>query len=242
MTRFYDELADWWPLLSAPADYAEEAAAFLAMVRRHAPRTPRSLLELGSGGGNNASHMKAAFDDVTLVDVAPGMLEVSRALNPDCEHREGDMRTVRLGRTFDVVFVHDAVSYMTTLDDLARAAETAHVHCAPGGVALFVPDSTRESFTPGTSHGGHDGEGRSLRYLEWSWDPDPHDHTVVVDYTFVLREGSEAPRVVQDRHVEGVFSRREWIDTLTAAGFQVRTESLVHSEVPDPITVFVGVT
>jgi len=47
-----------------------------------------------------------------LVDKSPGMLEVSRALNPECEHVEGDMRTVRLGREFDLVFVHDAVAYM----------------------------------------------------------------------------------------------------------------------------------
>jgi hypothetical protein len=37
------------------------------------------------------------------------MLEVSRRLNPDCEHPPGDIRSVRLGRTFDVVFVHDAI-------------------------------------------------------------------------------------------------------------------------------------
>ena len=28
------------------------------------------------------------------------------------------MRSVRLGRTFDAVFVHDAIAYMTTEDDL----------------------------------------------------------------------------------------------------------------------------
>ena len=41
------------------------------------------------------------------------MLELSRTLNPDCEHLEGDMRTLRLGRTFDAVLIHDAVMYMT---------------------------------------------------------------------------------------------------------------------------------
>ena len=50
----------------------------------------RTLLELGSGGGNNASHMKAHFAP-TLVDASAGMLDVSRALNPECEHVEGDI-------------------------------------------------------------------------------------------------------------------------------------------------------
>ena len=46
------------------------------------------------------------------------MLALSATLNPECEHLEGDMRTLRLGRTFDVVFIHDAISYLTTEDDL----------------------------------------------------------------------------------------------------------------------------
>ena len=52
-------------------------------------------------------------------------LAVSRALNPDCEHVTDDMRTMRLGRIFELVFVHDAVSYLTTEDDLRAALETS---------------------------------------------------------------------------------------------------------------------
>ena len=85
---------------------------------------PRTLLELGLGGGNNTSHLKRHFA-LTLVDRSPAMLAVSRALNPDCEHVTDDMRTVRLGRIFDLVFVHDAVSYLTTEDDLRAALETS---------------------------------------------------------------------------------------------------------------------
>src|SRR6185295_7097869 len=98
--RLYDELAQWWPLLSDPADYVEEAAFFQAQLLAACDGSPRTMLELGSGGGNNASHLKTRFV-MTLVDRSPGMLAVSRALNPECEHVEGDMRTVRLGREFD---------------------------------------------------------------------------------------------------------------------------------------------
>jgi SAM-dependent methyltransferase len=46
------------------------------------------VLELGSGGGNNASHLKARFEMV-VVEPSPAMLAVSRALNPECEHEHG---------------------------------------------------------------------------------------------------------------------------------------------------------
>ena len=105
------------------------------------------MLELGSGGGNNAFHLKKEFE-LTLVDLSADMLAVSKALNPECEHVQGDMRSVRLGRTFDAVFVHDAIEYMTTEDDLRQAVQTVYAHCRPGGVAVLVPDDIAENFEP----------------------------------------------------------------------------------------------
>jgi SAM-dependent methyltransferase len=177
------------------------------------------VLELGSGGGNNASHLKRHFQ-LTLVDRSPGMLAVSRALNPECEHVEGDMRDVRLGRTFDAVLVHDAVCYMATETDLRAAMATAYAHCRPGGATLFVPDFVRETWRAGTDHGGHDGGGRALRYLEWTWDPDPSDTTYLVDFAYLLREADGSTTVERDRHVEGLFARAEWLRWLEDAGFQ----------------------
>jgi SAM-dependent methyltransferase len=228
--RLYQELASWWPLFSAPDEYVEEAAFFRRTFLEASDRTPRTLLELGSGGGNNASHLKATFEMV-LVDPSPGMLEVSRALNPECEHVQGDMRTVRLGRRFDCVFVHDAVAYMTTEDDLRRAIGTAFEHCAPGGAALFAPDHVRETFQPSTDHGGSDGDGRGVRYLEWTWDPDPADSTYQVDYAYLLRDSDGSVRVEHDRHVEGLFSRADWLRLLAEAGFSPEVVPFDHSEV-----------
>jgi SAM-dependent methyltransferase len=179
----------------------------------------RTLLELGAGGGNNASHLKRHFS-CTLSDLSPQMLTLSRQLNPECEHVLGDMLTVRLGRTFDVVFVHDAVSYLTTDDDLAACIGTAFAHTRPGGIALFVPDCTRETLELGTDHGGHDGaDGRRLRYLEWSTDDDPTDATYEVEFAIVLREPGRESRVVHDRHVLGVFPAHTWLHLLEATGF-----------------------
>jgi trans-aconitate methyltransferase len=219
--KMYTDLAAWWPLLSTPDEYVEEAAFFYQILSGTGPNPLHTVLELGSGGGNNASHLKAHYQ-MTLVDQSPEMLAVSRALNPECEHLAGDMRTVRLGRQFDAVFIHDAIMYMTTEADLRAALATAYIHCRPGGVALYVPDHVRETFTASTEHGGHDGEQRALRYMEWCYDPDEQDTTCVTDYVYILREGADKVWVEHDRHIEGLFAREDWLKWLGETGFEAR--------------------
>ena len=238
--RLYSDLASWFTLLTAPEDYAEEAKFYRKTIFSACDSPPRKLLELGSGSGNNASHLKAHFT-MTLVDLSPEMLAVSRSMNPECEHIQGDMRTVRLDRQFDAVFIHDAIMYMTTENDLRSAFETAFLHCRPGGVALFAPDCTRETFRPSTSHGGHDSKERSMRYLEWTWDPDPTDTTYIVDFSYLLREDGDV-RCEYDRHIFGVFSREDWLRWITEAGFGVRAVPFEHSEIePGSCELFIGI-
>ncbi len=219
--KLYQELAVWWPLWSPPEDYLEEAAFFAQVLKEAAPGA-RTLVEFGSGGGSNAFHLKAHYT-LTLVDISPEMLAVSRAINPDCEHLLGDMRSARPGRQFDLVFIHDAIDYMTTEADLRQAFETAYVHCKPGGAALFVPDHVRETFKPTTDHDARDGEdGRALRVLEWQYDPDPTDSNYIMHFAFLLRERGEV-HFEHDTHLFGLFARADWLRWLNEAGFQARS-------------------
>jgi SAM-dependent methyltransferase len=222
---FYDHLAEWWPLFSPPEHYDEEAADILGRLAPHAASGAATLLELGCGGGSLASHLKSHFT-LTLTDRSPSMLAVSRALNPECEHCVGDMRTLRLDRRFDVVLVHDAIMYATTPEDVRATLATAAEHCRADGTVIVLPDFVQETFTPGTEQGGEDAaDGRGFRYLQWRWDPDPTDDTYVVDYAFVMRDATGDVCVVHDRHVEGVFPRASWIEWFAEGGLSA-TSSL----------------
>ena len=213
--KLYGELAEWWPVFSDPKEYRREAAHIMRVIRQSTKPAPLTVLELGSGGGNSAFHLKARFA-MTLVDLSPRMLSVSRKLNPECQHIKGDIRTVRLGRTFDAVFVHDAICHMTTERDLRAVMQTAYEHCRPGGVALFVPDFVRETFVAGTDEGG---TGR-LRFLQWVFDPDPTDTTYLVDFAILLRNQEGEARVVHDRHLQGLFPRARWLHLLRKVGLK----------------------
>ncbi len=235
--KLYGELAEWWPIFSAPEEYREEAAFFARALIESSDPAPRTVLELGSGGGNNASHLKARFT-MTLVDLSPHMLAVSRALNPECEHLEGDIRTVRLGRNFDAVFVHDAICHMTTEADLRAVMETAFEHLRPGGVALFAPDFVRETFVENTDHGGNDTDRGSVRFVQWTTDPNPNDTSYFVDFGILIRDQKGNVRLEHDRHTYGLFPRAKWHRLMRGVGFELNTVSAMIDDFERDI--FVG--
>jgi SAM-dependent methyltransferase len=240
--KLYSELAGWWHLVSPPSDYAEEAASYIAAIEALSRREVREVLELGSGGGNNASYLKRRYA-MTLTDVSEDMLAVSRTLNPEAEHINGDMGTIRLGRTFDAVLIHDAIMYMTTEADLAAAIGTAAAHLRPGGVALFVPDDTAETYEPNTSCEGHDEAGRAVRYLMWNHPLPAGTTKTTVTFAFVLQEDGAETRSVLDEHEFGLFPSATWIRLIEEAGLEPRPLPYEHSEfdAKKPREMFAGI-
>lgn len=240
--RLYGELADWWPLISPPGEYAQEAAYLAAVLSSTAAIGVHDVLDLGSGGGNVALHLKERFT-LTLADISAGMLAVSRRLNPECRHVRCDMRTLRLGQAFDAVLAHDAIDYVTTEDDLAMVIATAFEHCRPGGIAVFVPDYVKDDFRAltGGGGGGDDGTGRHATFREHTWDPDPADDWVRAEYEFILREADGTVEVIKEAHRLGVFSRLTWRHLLAQAGFVVGP-GLAGRSLPgsQPANLFIG--
>jgi SAM-dependent methyltransferase len=132
-SRYYD-------LLYRDKDYRGEAAYIHALIEKHRPGA-QSLLDLGCGTGRHASLLAERGYDVTGVDRSPAMLAEARARivrGGRTEFVEGDLRSVRLNRRFDVVVsLFHVMSYQTTNADLAAAFATLQSHLAPGGLFIF---------------------------------------------------------------------------------------------------------
>ncbi len=224
--RLYNDLAWLWPIVSPPAEYIVEAQEWLDLIRSRRNlwqdgRRP-TLLELGCGGGHFLSQLTPHFD-AAAVDLAPQMLELSRALNPYTPHHQGDMRTVRLGMSFDVAVIYDSVNYMLTESDLAAAIATGAAHLKPGGLLLLAPDWLRDDF-----HGprviewsrewSREADDRSVTFIEYVADPDPTDTTIESVFFFIINRDGQIT-VEQDRHTGGLFPRSVWLSMLDRAGF-----------------------
>lgn len=132
-SRYYD-------LLYRHKDYQGEAEYIHSLIEKHRPGA-RTLLDLGCGTGRHASLLAERGYDVTGVDRSPDMLAEARARGAGggrTEFVEGDLRSARLGREFDVVVsLFHVLSYQTTNADLAAAFATLRAHLAPGGLFIF---------------------------------------------------------------------------------------------------------
>ncbi len=224
--RLYRDLASLWPLVSPVEDYAAEAAVLSKLIRRElrvgprARRRPR-VLELGAGGGHTLFHLRDDFD-IVAVDLSPAMLAQCRRLNPDVPTFVGDMRTVRLRQTFDAVLIHDAIDYLLSPRDVARAMATAHAHLRPGGVLVVAPTYVRETFRNHDTESDQrlDGD-TAVTYLSYVHDPDPADTRYDLRLVVLIARRGKI-RCVEDHHVCGLLSVGNWEQLMTAAGFTAR--------------------
>jgi hypothetical protein len=222
-SRLYHDLVDLWPLVSGPENYDEEFATFRARFERHGLESGARILHLGSGGGSIDFHLKSLYD-VTGVDVSADMVAHARVVNPGVIYVEGDIRDVRLGRTFDAVLVHDAISYMTSVEELEAVYRTAAAHLEVGGLMVALPEElrSRAGRIPPDVEMHEDGD-RQVAIIQTSHDEDPADHRTETTFVFVIREGDRM-RIEVDRHVSGVFTLDEFLDAMRAAGFDPRAE------------------
>ena len=222
--RLYNDLSRLWPIVSPPEEYIPDGALFRDIIRsRLAPsrvtggRRPR-LLELGCGGGHLLSHLTPHFD-AEAVDLSPPMLDLSRALNVTTPHHQGDMRSIRLGRLFDVVLIYDAVNYMLSETDLRAAIATAKAHLTHGGLLLLAPDHLTDSFSgPRVIDWNRHSPNEDVTFIEYVADPDPDD-TTIESVVFFITNRAGRLEVQQDRHTFGLFPKATWIGLLEEAGF-----------------------
>ena len=216
--RLYHDLSFLWPIVSPPEEYAVEARHLREILFGKLGPRRHTLLELGVGGGHLLSHLTSAFE-ATAVDLSEEMLALSAELNPNVEHHIGDMRSVQLRRTFNVVLAHDAIGYMLTEDDLRAVFQTAKAHLKPGGVFVAAPDWFKDTFQgPSVLHWIKRKDNLEVTFIEYVDDPDTSDTTIESVFFYVIKEEGIL-RVEQDYHQTGLFPKSTWLRLLKDVGF-----------------------
>ena len=234
--HLYTDLAWLWPMWGdAATEYAHYCQHVSGLIREHARRPAATLLDIGCGGGKNALNLSRDFD-VTGLDLSPAMLALAKELNPGCTFVQGDMRTFRLGRTFDAVLMDDAISHMNCRADFVAAFRTASAHLNPGGVLIATPDVTIETFQQNrTTTTSATRDGVDVVFVENVYDPDPADEQYDTTILYLIRDHGRL-RIETEHWTMGIFSLDTWKHVLRDTGFQVHEGQYNPGE--DRYTVF----
>jgi SAM-dependent methyltransferase len=190
----------------------------------------RTFIDFGCGTGQHSIRLAGRGYTVTGVDRSADMLTIARQKTselpagiPRPEFIQGDVRTIRLGRTADVALMMFAVlGYQITDADVRAALGTARAHLEPGG--LFIADvwygpaviSTKPSDR--TKVVERDG-GQVVRFAHAELDTTAH--RADVSYQVQLRDGERVAAEFSETHRMRYFFRDELARLLEETGFSM---------------------
>jgi SAM-dependent methyltransferase len=108
------------------------ATDLMNVIRQHGTR-PTTVLDLGCGTGRLLAELHDHGMPGTGIDLQPLLITWARRTHPQLGLHVGDLRTARLGTTFDLVTcVGNTLSYLHTGTELAAAFDTMRAHSHPG--------------------------------------------------------------------------------------------------------------
>ena len=134
--------------------------------------SPGSVLDAGCGTGRVGRELHRRGIDVVGVDLDAEMLETARARCPEGSWVEGDISTIRLGRTFDIVLMAGNVINFVIPELRRQALENLVHHLRPTGLLINGHSIRPDGCSPAMF--GIWAEAAGLERLErWStWDQD----------------------------------------------------------------------
>jgi SAM-dependent methyltransferase len=209
---YYDAMYSW-------KDYAAEAKAVDAIVRRAKRSQGATLLDVACGTGAHLGHLRKRYK-VEGVDLDAGMLLVARKRLRGVKFHLGDMRRFDLGRQFDaVVCLFSAIGYARTVTGLNQALERLAAHTKPGGVVVVEPWITPAAFRAGRS-GVQVGESGGVKVAR-AFKTSRQGRISLLEFDYLIAEGGRLHKV-HERHELGLFSRAEYERAFRRAGLGVR--------------------
>ena len=121
------------------------------LFERYLAAPPASILDVGCGTGRDLEVLSRHCPDCWGVDYLPEMIAYTSRVRPHLRLQVGDMRSLRLGRTFDaIVCMGSAFMYTLSNDDVSQTLATFAAH-AHSGTLLILDINNAAGYLGGAS-------------------------------------------------------------------------------------------
>lgn len=131
--------------------FAPRVFAYVQQLFERYKLTPNNILDLACGIGTFAEMMAKKGVEVVGLDYSTTMLSIAKLKEtPELplQFVQGDMRSFRLGQTFDVVTIlYDSLNYCVEKADIEKTFYCVATHLNEGGYLMFdmnTPDGHRK--------------------------------------------------------------------------------------------------
>ena len=138
----FEKYSYYYDLLYKDKNYEAEADYVKTKLLQQ-KQNIKTILEFGSGTGRHAKLLAKRGFEMCGVERSQTMIEKARSeiadLRPmSAQFKQGDIRSVRIGKKFDaIIALFHVLSYQTSNADALAMFETAAIHLETGGVLLF---------------------------------------------------------------------------------------------------------
>ena len=214
----HGELAKYYDRVYSFRDYLDEAVRVQNLIMKYLESGGNTLLDVACGTGMHLKHLKDDFS-CTGVDVSKAMLKIARKNAPGVTFKEADMKTLKLGKQFDVIMcLLSSVGYVKNYASLKRTIQNFSKHLKKGGVALIEPSNADSFYVMGEPriavYNGKDAKIARVNVAKI------RQATAVLNMHLIIAERGKDASYFRDTHELGLFGINKTLGIMKEAGLK----------------------
>jgi ubiquinone/menaquinone biosynthesis C-methylase UbiE len=214
----HNKFAKYYDRVYSFRDYLDEAVRLQNLIIKYLESGGNSLLDVACGTGLHLKHLKDDFS-CTGVDISKSMLRIARKNVKGVTFKEADMKTLRLGKQFDVILcVLSSIGYVKTAVSLEKTIRNFSKHLNKGGLALIEPSLAKSAYVSGepriTTYDGKDAKIARVNVTRI------RQATAVLSMHILIAERGKDAKYFVDRHELGLFGINNTLRIMKAAGLK----------------------
>ncbi|MFA7286565.1 MAG: class I SAM-dependent methyltransferase [Patescibacteria group bacterium] len=232
----YKDLARYYDHIYSFKNYEAETKELRSLIEKYKRSKGSDMLDIACGTGKHLAYFKRWYSCIG-VDVNEGMLRVARKKIKGVVFKKGDMTTLKLNRTFDVITcLFSSIGYVRTYANLGKTIIALSKHLKPGGVLIIEPWFTQKTYRPGLPHmTTYSSPDIKIARLNVS---ERRGSVSVMDMHYLVAERGHKVKYFVDRHELGMFEPDRLIGLMRKANLETR---LAKSKLMKDRGLYVGV-
>jgi ubiquinone/menaquinone biosynthesis C-methylase UbiE len=214
----HNKLAKYYDRVYSFKDYLDEAVRLQNLIIKYLESGGNSLLDVACGTGLHLKHLKDDFS-CTGIDVSKSMLKIARKNTKGVTFKEADMKTMRLGKQFDVILcLLSSIGYVKTAASLEKTIWNFSKHLKKGGLALIEPSHAKSAYVNGepriTTYDGKEAKIARVNYTNF------RQATAVLNMHILIAERGKDAKYFVDKHQLGLFGINNTLRVMKASGLK----------------------